>query len=68
LIFAFRYALGRQTYAVDVVSKAVIANWNAMLLPDRKLIHSEIRHAIETDSAGSSYDIDMWNKVLALPV
>lgn len=46
LIYAFRYALGRRSYAVGIVIDELKRNWKDFPEHDRKLIKREIRDAV----------------------
>lgn len=66
LFYAFRYALGRKTYAASDV-----ANFLCKYKKDLDLSHyiqssicREIKDALMTNTAGMECDKDAWNKVL----
>lgn len=46
LIYAFRYALGRRSYAVGIVIGELKRNWKDFPEHDRELVKREIRDAI----------------------
>ena len=60
MFYAFRYALGRMTYATSDVRSYLENNWNELNINTRKLIHKEIKEAINNDVAS-------WKKLLSLP-
>lgn len=62
----FRYALGRNTYACDTVSDAIVKNWGELKQNTKGIIIKEIRQAIDTNNAGMQCDIDAWKRVLEL--
>jgi len=66
LLYAFRYALGRMTYAVGIVSDTIITHWDEINPILQAIIHKEIREAINSLHAGMAMDIECWNKVLKL--
>ena len=66
VVAAFRYALGRRSYAVSLISHWLIKNWNEIHKSDQDLIKKEIQYAIDHDSAGTDMDIEEWRKVLSL--
>ena len=68
LFYAFRYALGRQTYAVATVVDEIIEHWNEINNSDQELYHKEIKEAIEQGRAGSQIDINQWRFVLDLKI
>ena len=68
LFWAFRYALGRQTYVVDDVSKEIVNQWNNLSQTFQRLTHKEILQAIENDSVGMIMDKESWQKVLDLEI
>lgn len=63
LVDAFRYALGRLTYAASDVRRAVEANLDAMPQRDRALMADEIRTAIREDRLTTADDRDDWQKL-----
>lgn len=66
LHYAFRYALGRQTYVVGFIADAVIHAWPEMTAEQRAMICREIRQAMAAGRAGSDIDVADWQRVLAL--
>lgn len=67
LVFAFRYALGRRTYASMAMCDELMHNWDELPEFLRKQIKDDIAHAIEHGIAGDDCDIASWNKILGLP-
>ena len=68
LVFAFRYALGRKTTAPGIVADVLINRWNDLKPHTQIQVQREIGSAMAMGEAGSSCDLDTWQKVLALPV
>lgn len=68
IIYAFRYALGRRSYAVDEMTAIIKRYWAEISEHDRALIKGEIGEAIKTDRAGDLCDQRDWVSVLDLPV
>ena len=66
LFYAFRYSLGRQTYAVDTVVKDLLINWHEINPNTQGLIQKEIKEAIYNKQAGMSCDVEQWKKILEL--
>ncbi len=66
LFYAFRYALGRMTYAVSTVSGELINNWHRISDHTKELIIDEINKAIKSDNAGAKCDVVRWKSVLLL--
>ena len=66
LFMAFRYALGRSTYAVTELVDTLIDKWTEMPLEYQELIKHEIAAAIEAGNAGMEMDVEQWKKVLNL--
>lgn len=67
LIYAFRYALGRSTYATGTVQRAINENWNSMESHERQLIQREILEAKERDGLGmKEIDAPGWLAILEL--
>jgi hypothetical protein len=64
LIYAFRYALGRMTYAVSEVADALIENKDIFSESHKELICREIREAIADNCAGHDCDVETWKLVL----
>ena len=63
--YAFRYCLGRMTYAVGVMAEYLIANADKIDEKHRHLIVSEITEAINNNSAGHQMDVEQWERVRA---
>ena len=68
LVFAFRYALGRRSTAPGIVADVLINRWNDLKPHTQIQVQREIGSAMAMGEAGSSLDLDTWQKVLALPV
>lgn len=66
VVYAFRYALGRKTYAVQDVSDYLIENWHRFSKHTQSQIIDDIEKAIERGEAGMECDIKMWKAVLLL--
>lgn len=66
VIAAFRYALGRRSYAVSLISDWLIKNWKEISINDQTLIKREIQEALDRDRAGMQMDRQDWEKVLKL--
>jgi hypothetical protein len=68
LFWAFRYALGRQTYAVSDVTQSIRHAWAKLSPKHRALIKKEIRQAQERDGLGNAaIDAPDWLGILNLP-
>ena len=63
LLCAFRYALGRRSYAVGMIVEEIMSNWDVLDDSKKKLIQDEIR---EADSLGMECDKEQWNRILKL--
>jgi hypothetical protein len=62
-MYAFRYALGRRTYAVSDVADALIEHAGT-LRPDWQVqIVERIDEAISDGSAGDAMDVERWREV-----
>lgn len=68
LFYAFRYALGRKTYVVNDVVRALREHWTTMKVNEQRLIHKEILEAIKENNAGMDCDITEWKRILELGV
>lgn len=66
IIFAFRYALGRATYASQVMVEIISAVWSDLDKFEKELIQREVEQAIKTDRAGMDVDVKEWEKLLSL--
>ena len=64
IMWAFRYALGRRTGAVQDVIDSLKQNWHGLDYFTRDQIKREIREAIKLDQAGAECDVNNWNRVL----
>ena len=63
IIAAFRYTLGRQTYAVGCITKVLIDLVPELKRSDKNLIFKEIHEAIDAGRAGMDFDVKEWEKV-----
>lgn len=63
IIAAFRYALGRRTYAVECISTVLARLAPKMRTEDRDLIVREIEEALAKGNAGDACDIESWKKL-----
>ena len=66
IFWAFRYALGRMTYAVDEVVEYLIFNWDKMSVETKEQIQKEIREAIKKKNIGMDCDKLNWERILKL--
>lgn len=66
LIYGFRYALKRSSYAVRTVTAAITKAWPQLPEHERRLIQREIREAIETGCYGMECDKQTWERILWL--
>ena len=64
LVCAFRYALGRKSYAVGAVTEVLIESMDDFSQSERDLFVREIKTAIENDHAGMDCDITRWASVM----
>lgn len=60
IIYAFRYALGRNTYAVSDVCSFIERNIAALRKNDVELIIKEIDEADEKKQLGDGTNKDLW--------
>lgn len=63
VVFAFRYALGRMTYAVETVGQYIIDNVDKLHPETLRLLAKEIREAIDCGDAGADMDVETWERV-----
>ena len=63
--YAFRYALGRKTYAVQTVVDYLLENWHLLSPNTRNKIKSETGNAIKNNNAGMEMDVEQWKKLLS---
>lgn len=67
LLFAFRYCLGRKTYAVSIVVDLIIKNWDNLDLIIRAMITKEIIDYKKLyGDLGHNCDEIQWNRILDL--
>ncbi len=65
LICAFRYALGRRTYVVDSVVKAIHNEWGLLQDSDRELMVREIlEYKDRFGQIGDVFDEDAWMSIV----
>ncbi len=68
LFCAFRYALGRKTYIVSVLTDEIHKQWHLLSDKTKSMIQKEIKVAIETDNAGWDCDKELWETILTLNI
>ena len=56
LIYALRYALGRQTYAPDDVMRAIKSNWNNLNINNREVIKRDIKAYLDKPNTDMCYN------------
>jgi len=61
--WAFRYALGRKTYAVGNIVDILIRHSEFINLCEKSKMISEIDRAIKEGRAGADCDMEDWNKL-----
>lgn len=64
IFYAFRYALGRRTYAVNDVATYIINHATEIHARDRETMRREILDAIERGQAGMECDVEDWRRVV----
>lgn len=65
LFCAFRYALGRRTYVVDYVTKAIHAYWTDMQESDKAIFAKEIlEHYEKFGNLGHDIDKEQWISIV----
>lgn len=61
LVYAFRYALGRRTYAPTEIVKSILKNWDNLSIITKELFKDEIKEAYDL---GDRCDQDEWKKII----
>jgi len=65
IIFAMRYTLGRQSYAVGVVTDYLLKIADCVDPKFKEAVIKEVKEAIENGRAGDEMiDVPLWKKVL----
>ncbi len=64
IFYAFRYALGRATYAVGDVIEIIETHLDIITQYNKHLMIKEIKQAIEYDRAGWDCDRKDWEELL----
>lgn len=65
LMYAFRYALGRMSYAVGDVADALVDNIGKLRPDWRSQIIRDIEAAVACGRAGMQMDVERWRQVAA---
>lgn len=63
LLYAFRYALGRMTYAVGDVADALVEHREAIRSDWREQVVRDISEAVAGGRAGMACDVERWLRV-----
>ena len=66
IFYAFRYCLGRMTYAVIDCVEYIIWAWDDLSDKTKDRIKKEINEALESGDAGMDIDRNKWKKILQL--
>ena len=66
LFYAFRYALGRSTYAVHTMVECIENNWESLTIHDKNKIKKEIRDMFLDRTTLMDMDKREWTKILEL--
>lgn len=64
IFYAFRYCLGRESYAVKQCVDYLIAHWGRLSDNTRLLITVETRRALDRNETGMRMDEDHWRRLL----
>ncbi len=64
IVYAFRYALGRKTYAVQDMSSILIKHKDNISHNSKFVICRDIKRAINNKEIGMSFDQKSWIDVL----
>lgn len=64
VFYAFRYALGRKSYAVGEVVNYILKHWNDLQEREKRAMREEINTAIATDRIGMKMDREQWERIL----
>ena len=64
LIYSFRYALGRKTYASQETVDLILKYWNFLEEQDIDLIIKDIITAIAEQNYGMEMDLAQWQRLL----
>jgi len=65
ILYAFRYCLGRQSYAVSEMVEYLLENWKNISEQTKEKIKHEIECAIRSNEAGANIDVKEWKKILS---
>ena len=65
VVGAFRYYLGRKTYAVSEFVEWLGENWQTFNGNTQEIIRRETRQALEMGEAGMAMDRNLWERVRA---
>jgi hypothetical protein len=68
VFWAFRYCLGRRSYAVSDCVENLLDAFPKLRRRDQLTIQKEIREAIQKGEAGMDMDVKEWQRILELPI
>ena len=68
IMYAFRYCLGRRTYAVSEMVTVLINSWDKLKPQTQRKIQEEIKEDMDRGNAGDDCDVQDWKKILDLKV
>lgn len=64
LLYAYRYTLGRATYAVGEMTDWLLDNWHKLSHNEKELIKHDIKMADKESRIGMDMDRERWLKIL----
>ena len=68
LIYAFRYSIGRMSFAPHTIVEILKKNWDMLSHADKLLFQREIREEAARDNLGMDCDKNEWLSILDLQV
>lgn len=66
LIFAFKYALSRKTYVLNIVVDVLVISWDQITPGDRKAFKDAIKEAANKNDVVCNDTLEAFNKILQL--
>jgi len=64
IFYAFRYCLGRMTYAVGTCVDYILNHWDELSVKTKTRIVQEIETALRDHTAGMDMDRDQWQRIV----
>lgn len=64
ILYAFRYCLGKDIYAIEPMANCIAENWHDINRHYQNVIIHDIETALRTHRAGEPHNAEVWSELL----